>query len=279
MTEAELLQAASAEAKASVITADAFLLKVRKDPTYPYTKTHWYHYLQYGQQLHDLPAPPPPPPNQLAVLGQNVLFTAWNPHAGLRAPVKYKLAITADVHVACSPNDTDAVRAQKAAAYTAAATQAAAIRKQAGGLVAVWGNQAQIGADQIQSFGKLLNADYLIFQAETMGEFNSAITGGAKIIIGNANSWTAAQRETAKTMVTAGTLVYIHETYTNQGEPWPEASSSQGVPAASLAPGVGWGPTPYQLPEYKLHTPPAVWPTISPYLAEDFATASWDVLP
>jgi len=205
--------------------------------------------------------PAPAPSSAYAPLAQNVIFTAWNPNAALRAPPKWRIAVSADP------------------SFDAAARAAASTIKAQGHLLAVWGNQSQIGAQRIRDFGAQVGADYLIFQAETSYEYDDAIAAGAHVIIGNPNSMTAAQRADATSRINAGQLAFIFETYTNEGDPWPAASSAGGVPVSSLCPGVGWGRTPYQLPDYKPNTPAGAWPLISLYLAETMNDASWSAIP
>ena len=285
MTEAEIYAQMKAYILKTTLDPDTFLRKIDDEEAYDWSRANWRQAMLAGDQLKHLVVPPPP--GGLAQHAQRVMFNAWGAgHAQLTASKSYPnvlhftMALTADLHVSCSPDDNATVRAQKAAAYLAAAADAAAQWKKIPGcMVAAWGNQSQIGRGAIASFGAAISANYLIHQAESSAEYDDALADGASIIIGNANSWTDGQRKDGAARVNAGTLAYIHETYTNQGEPWPDASSSQGVPAAALSPGVGWGPYPFQLPAYQPHTPPSAWPTISPYLAEDFTTASWEVLP
>src|SRR5439155_23702331 len=82
------------------------------------------------------PQPQPTPPAELlTLLAQNVVFTAWDPMVGLLAPPGCWLAITADIHVACSPDDDEQTRTAKAAAHIQAARAAAKARR---GPVACW---------------------------------------------------------------------------------------------------------------------------------------------
>jgi hypothetical protein len=162
------------------------------------------------------PAPTPAPvptPSALTKLAQNVMFTAWNPHAGLRAPAKYTLAITADIHVTCNPEMTPTQRDQAATAYVEAAKQAAMTQRARGGKVACWGNQEQLPSLAIPDMGSRIGADYLIYQAETAAEAESAfaaVTAGyTQVVIGNPNSWGHQRSATATASIT-GREVRLH---------------------------------------------------------------------
>lgn len=205
--------------------------------------------------------PPDPVPLSIAELGRNVMFTAQDPEKALRCPPHWRVAVSADP------------------AYDAAVRAAAPKIKQAGHLLAVWGVQTQIGAPRIRDLGSDLGADFLIFQAETVEEYDTAIAAGAKLIIGNPNSWTQAQREDA--MHRGNTLGTLFEVYANAGSPFPDVASSQGVPITSEVLGVGsWESGPdVQLRDYLPHTPAGVWATMSVYAAEYMNEDSWGLLP
>ena len=202
---------------------------------------------------------PPPAPLSLQELGRNVMFTAWDPEVALRCPKHWKVAISADP------------------GFDAAARAAAPKIKANGNLLSVWGVQTQIGTERIKSFGKEVGADYLIFQAETPEEYNTATSAGARLIVGNPNSWTDAQR--ADAIARGDSLATLFEVYSNEGSPWPDEASSRNVPISCEVLGVGWGTNPYQLADYKPHTPPGVWQTMSLYLAENMSDDSWALLP
>lgn len=199
-----------------------------------------------------------PPPLPLSELGRNVMFTAWNPAAALRCPPHWKIALSADP------------------AYDAAARAAAPKVKAHGNPLAVWGVQTQIGTQRIKDFARDVGADFLIFQAETVDEYDTAIAAGASMIVGNPNSWTQAQRDDA---INREGLATLFEVYANAGSPWPDTASSRGVPVVSEVLGVGWGPSPFQLADYLPHTPAGVWATIGVYLAENMSEESWGLLP
>ena len=224
------------------------------------------------------PTPPPAPaPNQLLVQrAQRVVFTAWRPTFCNR-----KVAISADVNVAGNPEQ-----------HIAWARECVAANKDSGHETAAWANQSQVGVQQLVNFGNVIGADYLIWQAETPGEMvdvginldgtlrlDSPMSWGPVVLIGNANSWTDKQRTTATGRVNVGKLAFIQETYTNEGDPWPEDYGTQGVPAHAISPGVGWGRYPHQLPDYHPHTPQVQWETMSPYIEETMGTTSWAVMP
>jgi hypothetical protein len=102
---------------------------------------------------------------------------------------------------------------------------------------------------------------------------------GAKVIVGNTNAWTQAQRDDA--MYRGTGLATMLEVYTNaaSGSHWPDTASAQGVPVTSEVLGVGWGPNPYQLRDYLARTPPGIWASISVYYAEGMSDESWALLP
>ena len=191
-----------------------------------------------------------------AELGQNVMFTAQNPAVALRCPTHWEIALSADP------------------AFDANARAVAPVVKQAGHLLAVWGVQTQIGAARIRDFAAQVGADFTIFQAETPEEYDTCPPG---LIVGSPNSWTAAQR--ADAIARQDTLKVMCEVYSNMGQPWPDAASAQGVPVVSEVLGVGWGTNPYQLKDYRPHTPDAIWQGMSVYYAEGMSDESWTMLP
>lgn len=315
MTAAEqaILEAAYAEVKQTTLSWDAWLRRMigvaasRTGRTLTGTEighiiedarsSHWY---KAGAQLESLKhlkagagtptgsgsggvTLPPPAPSTLSALIQNVVYGAWDPASALNAPAHWKIAWTADVHVEISPDETPEKRAAAAAAYVQKVKDAAKVAKDRGQKIGVWGNQVQIGADAIRDLGAQIGADFLIYQGETEQEFDAAFQVGAKLLVGNANAWTDAQRRVAADLIAHGQLAFAQEAYTNLGNPWPDQTSTQGVPAASLVvatydgsdevPGRGWHPT---LADYKLHTPPSVWPTISIY--HGASVQDWETL-
>lgn len=225
------------------------------------------------------PAPSPQPaPNALLVgRAQKVMFTAWRPNAARDK----RPAVSADLNVSGNPS-------QHIADCHAAVNAA----KGRGQEPALWGNQSQVGIDHMWQFASDLGVPYIIWQAETIGEMvdvgvnqdgsirpGSPFAVGEVVWIGNANAWTAAQRETSTRLIHDGRGAFIQETYTDCGDPWPDQYGTQGVPAAAISPGVGWGPSPFQLPGYQPHTPAGQWAVMSPYLAEGFDDTSWAVMP
>jgi hypothetical protein len=275
VTESEIFALVKSEVLQTSITVDEWCRRVAEDPDYPRTITHYYKTLKAAELLKTLPPPPPAPAPSLAALAQNVMFTAWSPSSGIRAcatnPAKWKLAVSADPGV-----EGNTVTPAQHLAHAKAAVQAA---HDLGAKAAAWGNQSQIGTTQIQIFAAAVDADYIIHQAESGGEYASATAAGAQVIIGNPNAWADVQKADANVRIAAGNLAVIFETYTNEGAPWPIDSSAGGVNVASMCPGVGWGATPYQLTDYQAHTKPDVWPSICVYLAEKMSDASWAILP
>lgn len=203
--------------------------------------------------------PPPPPPVQLIEVARHVMFTAWAPQAALQTPSTWKVAVSAD------PSFDTAVRA-------------AAPALKARGPLAVWGVQTQIGAQRIRDLAADLDADLTIMQAEDNNEYDTAVAAGAQIVVGNPNNWDAARRTDATNRCNANQLAVMFEVYSNMGSPWPDTASSQGVPVACEVFGIGWGTSPYQLPDYQAHTPPGVWATMSVYLAENMGAQSWPLV-
>ncbi len=186
------------------------------------------------------PPPPPPPPGGGVTpsLLQNAVFTAWEPRSALRFPGKWKVLLSADP------------------AYDAAARAAAPLLRAHGNRVGVWGNQQQIGATRIKSFAAEVDADFVVFQAETAAEYDSAIAAGCRYLVGNPNAWTDAQRQDATGRINRGELAFQFEVYTNEGGPWPSGASAVGVPACSEVIGVGWGRTPTGSPTTRRTPPP-----------------------
>jgi len=223
------------------------------------------------------PVPVPNPNPDLTNRAQKVIFTGWNPLDGVHG----RLAITADVNVAGNPD-----------LHRANSVEAAKQTRARGFEVAAWANQSQVGIQNLVNFGNVIGAAYLIWQAETPGEMvdvginldgsrraDSPCTWGPIVVIGNANAWTDKQRAAAKVFADAGRLAFIQETYANEGDPWPDRTSTQGVPACAVSPGVGWGRYPHQLPAYHEHMGPGTWLTMSPYIGETMDSTSWATLP
>jgi hypothetical protein len=260
-TEAELGQQAVDHAQQTTISWDEYLSRVRNNTSYKYKNTQWYEAGRDLEQTKQLePTPQPPHPN-LAALAQRLVFCAQNPLAAMGAPATYTPALTADPGYASfvSPSVVSQLRSRFAK-------------------IAAWGVQTQIGAQTIRDFQARYGLDYCIFQGETSDEYRTAIEAGAQVVVGNSNAWNESQRTDATTRCNTGTLAFCFETYTNEGAPWPEASSSAGVPAASFCLGLyaaKWEPT---LADYKAHTPPAVWPLVSIYHAAGVNPSEWSLL-
>jgi hypothetical protein len=211
---------------------------------------------------------PPSPADDLAALAQRIIFCAQDPLAAMGAPSRHIIALTADPGYA-SFVDTNVINQLRSKFET----------------LASWGVQTQIPAQRIRDFQAQWGLDYCIFQGETDEEYRTAIEAGAEVIVGNANSWTDAHRQDATARINQGALAFTQETYTNLGGPWPEDSSSAGVPCASFTlgvydgsneqPGKGWDPS---LQAYKEHTPASVWPLVSIYHAAGVDPAEWGLL-
>jgi hypothetical protein len=261
-TEAELAKSAVDHAKKTSWSWDRYLAEIRNNSSYQYKSTEWY---KAGLDLNSAktaePAPTPPPATSLAALAQKLVFCAQNPLSALGAPASYIPALTADPGYASfvSPSVVSQLRSRFAK-------------------VAAWGVQTQIGAQAIRDFQARYGLDYSIFQGETAEEYSTAIQAGAQVIVGNSNAWSESQRADAANRVNAGTLAFCFECYTNEGAPWPEASSSAGVPADSFCLGLyaaKWEPS---LQAYKDHTPSSVWPLVSIYHAAGVNPSEWGLL-
>jgi hypothetical protein len=256
------------------ISLDTWVSRIQhgyRGKPYNYKATAYYKALKIlrdaGAGGNPTPTPPPPAP-LIAKLAQKVVYCAQNPLTVLGASSDHIPALTADPGYA-SFNTPDVVIHLRSKFPR----------------IAGWGVQTQIGAQAIHDFVDRLGLDYAIFQGETSDEYRTAIDAGAKVIVGNANAWTDAQRQDATVRVNQGHLAFAQEAYTNLGGPWPESTSSGGVPAASLVigvydgtaevPGAGWNPS---VAEYKAHTPPGVWQTISVYHAAGVNPAEWQLL-
>jgi len=223
--------------------------------------------LALEREAHAVSPPPPPAPSGLSALAQSVVFCAHRSETALQAPAKFKVALTADPAYAqwATPSIVQQFRAQ-------------------GRKVFAWGNQEQIPVQTIRNLASSLGLDGCIFQAETSGEYDSAIAAGANLIVGNPNAMTAEQRADATARINAGTLAFQGECYTNLGGPWPEAYGAGGVPVCSLILGVyngagetsgGWNPS---IAAYKQHTPAGVWPTVGVYHAAGVVPSEWGLL-
>jgi hypothetical protein len=209
-----------------------------------------------------------PPPSNLATLAQRIIFCAQNPLAAMGAPPGHIIALTADPGYA-SFVDQNVINQLRSKFQT----------------LASWGVQTQIPAQRIRDFQAQWGLNYCIFQGETDEEYRTAIEVGAEVIVGNANAWSEDHRREATALINQGDLAFTQETYTNLGGPWPEDSSSAGVPCASFTlgvydgtneqPGKGWNPS---LQAYKDHTPPSVWPLVSIYHAAGVNPAEWGLL-
>lgn len=213
------------------------------------------------------PPAPIPAPNALAAQIQSVIYCAQEPLAALAGPRRMKPALTCDP--AYASFNTPSVVAQLKAHF---------------GTCGGWFVQTQVSIEHARLFAGTLGLDFLIYQGETSEEYRTASEAGAELLVGNANAWTDNQRVSAAKKIGQGVIAFAQEAYTNLGNPWPDQTSTQGVPAASLVLGVydgssetpgGWYPT---IADYKLHTPPSVWPTVSVYHAAGLRAEDWKEL-
>lgn len=262
--------------QAATITFDEFCRRVRdgwKGKPYDYRNTLYYKgVVEVRAAENTTPASAPVPSaasNPYAKKLQNVVYCAQRSEAALAAPKHMVPALTLDP------------------AYAAWATPdiVSKFRIQGRPAVAGWFVQTQVPVQQAKDTANRLGLDYIIYQGETSEEYRTAIEAGAKLIVGNANAWTDAQRQDAAARIGRGELAFAQEAYTNLGNPWPESTSSGGVPACSLVlgaydgssevPGRGWNPS---LAEYKQHTPAPVWATVSVYHAAGVNQNEWGLL-
>lgn len=240
----------------ATITPDEWARRIRdgyRGKPYNYAATNYYRALK---ALRGSSGTSSPPVSGLAGLIQNVVYCAQNPLAALGAPAHWKPVLTADPGYASFT--TPSVVAQLRGKF---------------GKVGAWFVQTQVSVEHAKAFVSQYGLDFLIYQGETSEEYRTAVEADAHLIVGNANSWTNDQRYDATSRVAHGQLAFAQEAYTNLGNPWPDQTSSGGVPAASLVLGVydgsaevpnGWDPT---LDDYRLHTPVAVWKSVSIYHA------------
>jgi hypothetical protein len=261
-TESELAQSALEHAKKTTISCDEWCRRIDDQEDYAYTKTEWWKALRDLEAAKNLPAPQPPQPSAgLAAKAQKLMFCAQSPLTAMGAPASYIPCLTADPAYAGFVNAS--VISQLRSKFRT---------------IAAWGVQTQIPAQAIRDFQARWGLNYSIFQGETDEEYVTAIQAGADVVVGNSNAWTEAHRAEAADRVNRGQLAFCFECYTNEGAPWPEASSSAGVPAASFCLGLyaaKWEPS---LQAYKDHTPASVWPLVSIYHAAGVNPSEWGLL-
>lgn len=257
--------------KQATISVDQWMRRSR-DANYNWRDTwHGRALLQLEKEAKAQPVPTPAPspaPSTLAAQLQSVIYCAQNPLAALAGPKRMKPALTADPGYA-SFTTPDVVAQLKAHFGTC------------GG----WFVQTQVPVQHAKDFVAQYGLDFLIFQGETENEYATAMQYGARLVVGNANAWSDGLRKDAAVRIANGTLAFAQEAYTNLGNPWPDQTSTQGVPAASLVlgvydgsaevPGHGWYPG---VGDYKLHTSPSVWQTISVYHAAGLRSEDWAAL-
>jgi hypothetical protein len=264
-TEQELTQSAVDHAKKTTISWDEFLRRIKVNSSYNYRNTEWYKAglsLEGIKHLEKPPVPKPPQGAELRVKAQKLIFCAQNPLTCMGASSGHIPCLTADEGGYGSFYNPSVI-SQLRSKFP---------------VIAAWGVQTQIGAQQIRDFAAKYGLDYCIFQGETDEEYRTAIEAGAQVIVGNPNAWSQASRDDATRRINDGQLALSFETYTNEGAPWPEASSSGGVPAASFCLGIypaKWNPS---AADYKAHTPAAAWPLVSVYHASALSPADWQVL-
>lgn len=200
---------------------------------------------------------PNPQPKPNLPPARNVVFVAEQPLSALKAPSWCIPALTADPAYPLTDDDVYQLRKRFP-------------------ILAAWGVQTQIGAQRMRDFQAAHGLDYIIWQGETSAEYQTAIENGAGVIVGNSNAWTDDQRLDAIKRISAGSLAFIFETYTNEGDPWPKDSSSGGVPPASFCLGLYAAKSHPTLADYKANTPVASWPSVSVY--HSFAVTDWQNL-
>jgi hypothetical protein len=254
----------------ATITPEEWVRRIRANPSYAWKNTKYGKALLAARALGQNPGPnppSPPPSSGLAAQIQSVIYCAQNPLSALVGPAHMKPALTADPGYASFT--TPAVVSQLKAHF---------------GTCGAWFVQTQVPVQHAKDFVAQYGLDFLIFQGETSEEYRTATEANAKLMIGNANSWTAEQRADATARINAGTLAFCQEAYTNLGNPWPDQTGTQGVPAASLCIAVydgsgksanGWYPT---VSDYRQHTPASAWAGISVYHAAGMRASDWAAL-
>ncbi len=248
MTDHEIVQLI----RSASISLDEWVKRVRygyKGAPYNEKATAYYKALAAARAVSPPPPPPPPPPSGGAI--QNIIYCAQGPLEALHCTKPgFKPALTADPGYASfvTPSVVSSLKAHF-------------------GTCGAWFVQTQVSQSHALDFVRAYGLDFLIYQGETSEEYRTAIEMGARLMVGNANSWTDAQRADATARCNAGSLAFAQESYTNTGGPWPNATGSAGVPAASLVIGVYqdvWNPS---VADYKAHSTPAQWGGISIYHA------------
>ena len=208
----------------------------------------------------------------------NLLFCAQEPALALSADPKFAIVLSAD------------------RAYVDAAEYARVVNKarDRGQRVLSWSDCWATSAWVAIELARILELDGWVGQAERAMELRHAVgidydgrlmtiaemhdafghTERAKIIVGNPNDWTPAQRVTATEMIEAGDLALVNEVYANVLHPFPNEYGTQGVPVASHCIGLYDGKTDHAdargyvwADEYRAKTPPEEWRRISAYHA------------
>lgn len=187
---------------------------------------------------------------------QNIVFVTDNPAQALTAPSNYALLFSADPAYQ---------------QWTAIVEQA---RAQHRPFLGTWCDCRTTFPAEALNLQHAHRLDTWCGQGESDLEVTVALAADAPLLVGNANAWTAPNRQRVTDRINAGLLSFTQEAYTNAGNPWPENTSAAGVPAASLTiglydasaeqPGVGRY---IPVAEYKQHTPPNLWWSISAYVS------------
>jgi len=255
--EQDLLESAGAHAKATTKSWDWYLSQIRANPSYAYKNTQWYAAGGDLEAVKHLPPEPVVPPAPARIALQNVVFVSDTPQQAVNeAPTHYALLFSADP------------------AYQDWHDLVARARGQGRPWLGVWCDCRSTLPPAAKRLMEQHRLDAWCGQGENDGELLVALEHGASLLVGNANAWAPANAARVTSLIGAGSLSFSQEAYTNAGNPWPEATSAGGVPAASLTiglydasgeqPGVGRYIT---VAEYQAHTPPALWGQICAYVS------------
>jgi len=251
-TEQELKDSAAAHARATTKTWDWYLQKIRADPGYQYTNTEWY---QAGADLQRLKGIPPTPQSPGLVFQNVVVVSDSATQAVNEAPTHYGLLFSAD---------------PRYMQWTGLVGQA---RGQGRPFLGCWCDCRTTLPEVAQQVAKQYALDTWAGQGESGDELATALAAECPLLVGNASGWTSAQRDEVTARIGQGRLSFAQEAYTNAGGPWPESTSSQGVPCASLC--IGLYDASSEQPngryvsvaEYRAHTPSGMWMGISAYVS------------
>ena len=207
----------------------------------------------------------------------NIAFCGGDPLSTLASPPRFKVALCADPHPAYDGWMTPETVAELR-------SHGRSVLSWVGSVSDPWdAKNPKPRAYLAREAANRFSLDGWVGQAESSAAFDDAMAEGARIIVGNANSWTDDQRTRARGQIVSGVLALVQEAYTNVQGPWPDGTGTQGVPVASFCLGTYDGSTDnpnggrsIPLSEYREHTAPTAWPHVGVYTAED--VQDWEVV-